>query len=210
MNYSDLRERMVREQLVPRGIINPRVLEAFRKVPREEFISSYAKPSAYVDAPLSIGRSQTISQPYTVAFMTELLEPQVADRVLEVGTGSGYQAAILAELVQKVFTIECIEELAIRAEKTLKVLGYENIEVSIGDGSQGLPNKAPFDGIIVTAACSEVPPPLLEQLVCGGRLVAPVGGSFLQEMVRITKTNEGKLEKETFGTFRFVPLVERE
>lgn len=210
MDYSELRRRMVEEQLISRGFRNPRILEAFRRVPREEFVPAYAKPSAYVDAPLSIGHSQTISQPYTVAFMTQLLEPEPTDKVLEVGTGSGYQAAILAELVSKVFSIEYVEGLAIEAKQTLKRLGYENVEVLVGDGSKGLPDDAPFDGIIVTAACPEVPKPLLEQLAEGGRLIAPVGGPFLQEMVRITKTKEGELERETSGAFRFVPLVKRE
>ena len=237
MDYSVARERMVNEQLVPRGISNPRVLAVFRKVPREEFVPSRVRSSAYVDAPLSIGYGQTISQPYTVALMTELLEPGPHDKVLEIGTGSGYQAAILAELADRVFSIERIPELAEFAKDNLVRLGYMvaarhapppekatrgsqlrgsrqgvyltsgNVETRVGDGSQGWPEEAPFDGIIITAAAPEIPRPLLGQLAEGGRLVAPVGGQLFQEMVRLTKRG-GEFEKETFGAFRFVPLVE--
>ncbi len=198
---------MVESQLVVRGIENPRVLQAFRDVPREEFVPSELRDVAYVDSPLSIGDGQTISQPYTVAFMTELLGPQPEDRVLEVGTGSGYQAAILAELVSRVYSIERVESLARGAEDILRKLGYDNVQIRVGDGSKGWPGKAPFDGVIVTAASAEVPMPLLDQLAVGGVLVAPVGGEFSQEMVRITKDEDGT-RREKRGRFRFVPLIE--
>jgi protein-L-isoaspartate(D-aspartate) O-methyltransferase len=166
---------------------------------------------AYIDAPLAIGEGQTISQPFTVAMMTQLLELQPTDKVLEIGTGSGYQAAILGEIVRdgKVFTIERFASLAEKAEKGLKGvkgLNYGNVKVVVGDGTRGLPEEALFDAIIVTAAAPEVPEPLIEQLKIGGRLVMPVGGDWHQEMVRLTKTEEG-VERENFGGYRFVPLV---
>lgn len=207
MNYAALREKMVIEQLLPRGITNPAVLAAFRKVPREEFVPDYVRASAYVDAPLAIGHGQTISQPYTVALMTELLDPRDSDRVLEIGAGSGYQAAILAELVSEVFSVEFLPELAVAARTRLQVLGYENITVVAGDGRLGLPERSPFDKIIITAATAEVPSALTDQLAVGGCLVAPVGGSNLQEMTRLTKEVSGQMQWETFGFFRFVPLV---
>lgn len=196
---------MLREHLAGRGIIRERVLSAFREVPREEFVPPHLLDLAYEDTPLDIGSGQTISQPYTVAFMTQLLDPRPRDRILEVGTGSGYQAAILSRLAERVYTIERFEELAQKAKETLGRLGYGNVEVIVGDGSLGLPEKAPFDGIIVTAAAPQVPLPLIKQLKVGGRLVIPVGEG-LQEMKRITKTEKG-LEEESFPGFRFVPLV---
>ncbi len=203
----ELREKMVESQLEARGVSDSHVLEAFRNVPREKFVPSDLRNLAYVDSPLSIGDDQTISQPYTVAFMTELLELEPENKVLEVGTGSGYQAAILAEIVSEVYTIERLEGLARSAKKTLKDLGYFNVHVRIGDGSKGWLEEAPFDRILVTAAASEVPDPLLDQLAEGGVLVAPVGSAFSQEMVRLTKSAEG-IERESFGKFRFVPLIE--
>jgi protein-L-isoaspartate(D-aspartate) O-methyltransferase len=202
---------MVDEQLIPRGISDPAVLAAFRAVPREKFIEPAHRKLAYIDAPLSIGEGQTISQPFTVAMMTQLLQLRPGDRVLEVGTGSGYQAAVLAEIVSEgwVFTIERFESLAKKAEKGLKGikgLNYENIKVVVGDGTKGLPEEAPFDAIIVTAAAPEIPQPLVSQLKIGGRLVMPVGGDWHQEMVRLTKTADG-VERENFGGYRFVPLV---
>ncbi len=196
---------MVDEQLIPRGITDPAVLAAFRSVPRERFIDPQYQKLAYIDAPLTIGEGQTISQPFTVAMMTQLLELKTTDRVLEVGTGSGYQAAILAEIVKdgQVFTIERFANLATKAEK---VLDYKNVKVSVGDGTRGLPDEAPFDAIIVTAAAPEIPQPLIDQLALGGRLVMPVGGDWHQEMIRIRKEKEG-IKKERFGGYRFVPLV---
>ncbi len=196
---------MLREHLAARGISDSRVLAAFRTVPREEFVPPSFRELAYDDTPIGIGSGQTISQPYTVAFMTQLLDPQPADTVLEVGTGSGYQAAILSRLVRKVYTVERFKELGSKAEEVLRRLGYENVEVIIGDGSRGLPERAPFDGIIVTAAAPQIPPPLIEQLKVGGRLVIPLGVG-VQEMVRAVKTPAG-LEKKVYPGFRFVPLV---
>jgi protein-L-isoaspartate(D-aspartate) O-methyltransferase len=211
MDFSAERQLMVEEQLIPRGITDPAVLAAFRQVPREKFIDSEYQKLAYIDAPLAIGEGQTISQPFTVAMMTQLLELQPTDKVLEIGTGSGYQAAILGEIVRdgKVFTIERFASLAEKAEKGLKGvkgLNYGNVKVVVGDGTRGLPEEALFDAIIVTAAAPEVPEPLIEQLKIGGRLVMPVGGDWHQEMVRLTKTEEG-VERENFGGYRFVPLV---
>jgi len=208
MKFDDEQRRMVEEQLIPRGISDPAVLEAFRKVPREKFIDPQYQKLAYIDAPLMIGEGQTISQPFTVAMMTQLLELKPTDKVLEVGTGSGYQAAILGEIVRegRVWTLERLEGLARKARKVLKLLKYLNVRVVVGDGTKGLPEEAPFDAIIVTAAAPEVPPPLIEQLKIGGRLVMPVGGEWHQEMVRLTKTAEG-VKKEFFGGYRFVPLV---
>ncbi len=199
---------MVEEQLIPRGISDPAVLEAFREVPREEFIDPEHRRLAYIDAPLAIGEGQTISQPFTVAMMTQLLELSSSDKVLEVGTGSGYQAAVLAEICKegRVFTVERFQNLALGARKILKDLKYLNVEVVVSDGTKGLPEEAPFDAIIVTAAAPEIPAPLIDQLKIGGRLVMPVGGDWHQEMVRLTKIKEG-IERENFGGYRFVPLV---
>lgn len=212
----EAKARMLREHLAARGIDNDRILAAFADIPREEFVPEGYRDLAYADTPLEIGEGQTISQPYTVAFMTQLLDPQPEDTVLEIGTGSGYQAAILSKLVKKVHTIERFKDLAEGARKVLEKLGCDNVEVIVGDGSKGLPSEALakeglsdkeiFDGIIVTAAAPEIPRPLLDQLKVGGRLVAPIGSNFFQEMVKVTKTKKG-LEKETHPGFRFVPLV---
>ena len=198
---------MLREHLAARGIVAVHILSAFREVPREAFVPSNLIDLAYEDNPLGIGIGQTISQPYTVAFMTQLLGPQPADIVLEVGTGSGYQAAILSRLCRKVYTIERFAELGKQAEKVLRQLGYDNVEIVIGDGSLGLLEKSPFDRIIVTAGAPVVPRPLLEQLKVGGKLVIPVGEKT-QEMLKITKTEKGFQEEKHPG-FRFVPLVGR-
>ena len=208
MDFSSERQLMVREQLVPRGITDPAVLEAFRRVPREKFIDPPYQKLAYIDSPLMIGEGQTISQPFTVAMMTQLLKLSSTDKVLEVGTGSGYQAAILAEIVREgqVFTIERLASLAEKAHKILKKLKYLNVEVIVGDGTKGWPEERPFDAVIVTAAAPKVPQPLVDQLKIGGLLVMPVGDDWHQEMVRLTKTKEG-IERENFGGYRFVPLV---
>ena len=199
------KETMFREHLAKRGITNSRLLDAFQMVPREAFVPSSMIDLSYEDYPLDIGIGQTISQPYTVAFMTQLLDPQANDIILEVGTGSGYQAAILSRLCRKVYTIERFGKLGKKAEKVLRQLGYDNVEVIVSDGSLGLPDKAPFDGIIVTAGAPKIPQPLLDQLKVGGRLIIPVGEG-VQEMLKITKTERG-LEKEIYPGFRFVPLV---
>src|SRR5207249_8645013 len=180
--FAAQRERMVKEQIVMRGLVTERVLSALRKVPREEFVPAEYRAESYTDKPLPIGYDQTISQPYIVAFMTEELQPQPTDRVLEVGTGSGYQAAILAELVAKVYTIEIIEPLAKKADATLQRLGYKNVHVKSGDGYKGWPEHAPFDAITVTCAPDHVPQPLIDQLKEGGRMIIPVGGFGDQEL----------------------------
>jgi len=208
MDFSAEREKMIAEQLIPRGVSDPAVLGACKKIPREEFIGPEHQKLAYIDAPLMIGEGQTISQPFTVAMMTQLLKLKPSDKVLEVGTGSGYQAAILAEICKegRVWTIERFDNLALKARKTLRNLRYLNVEITVRDGTKGLPDEAPFDAIIVTAAAPEVPQPLVDQLKIGGHLVMPVGGEWHQEMVRLTKTKEG-IERENFGGYRFVPLV---
>ena len=200
---------MVKEQLVARGIKDERVLKAFIEVPREQFIGVSLKSQSYSDSPLPIGKGQTISQPYTVAFMTELLKLKGNEKVLEVGTGSGYQAAILSKLCKKVYTIENLPRLYSQAVATLSTLGFKNVEVFKGDGSLGLIDKSPFDAIIVTAAAPSIPPSLISQLARGGKLVIPVGDRAVQQMVRITKRGDD-FKKETFGGFRFVPLIGRE
>ncbi len=203
--YEALRLQMVAGQIEARGIQDPCVLEAMRRVPRHRFVPEAQRREAYSDWPLAIGFGQTISQPYIVALMTELLRPDKTMKVFEVGTGSGYQAAVLAECVAEVYTIEIIPELGQRAEKLLRELGYENVHVRIGDGYEGWPEAAPFDGILVTAAPEDVPPPLLEQLAVGGRLVVPLGRG-LQELVVITRTPEGYERREITGV-RFVPMT---
>jgi len=200
------RERMVKEQIVMRGVVEERVLAAMRKVPREEFVPVEFRAESYTDRPLPIGYDQTISQPFIVAFMTEELRPQPIDRVLEIGTGSGYQAAILAELVADVYSIEIIEPLAKNAEATLQRLGYKNVHVKAGDGYKGWPEHAPFDSIIVTCAPERVPQPLIDQLKEGGRMIIPVGAKFAQELYLLEKKN-GRLEQSAVLPVRFVPMA---
>jgi len=204
-DYEQARRNMVEYQIKARGIKDKRVLSAMLKVPRHLFVPEEMRDLAYRDEPLPIGYSQTISQPYIVAYMTEALKLRPEDKVLEIGTGSGYQTAILAELVREVYTIEIIPELSQRAEETLKNLGYTNIEFLIGDGSKGWPEKAPFDAILVSAAPAEVPPALVDQLQINGRLILPVGTDS-QELVLIKKTKKG-LEKTSLIGVRFVPLI---
>ncbi len=205
-NFSELRERMVDQQIAARGVTDLRVLAAMRQVPRHLFIPQHLWDQAYNDYPLPIGEDQTISQPYIVALMTELLELKVADRVLEVGTGSGYQAAILAELAAAVFSIDRVGGLAYQAEEVLKSLGYQNIKIRVGDGTLGWPEEMPFDAIIVTAGAPKVPRPLTEQLALGGRLVIPVGDVWSQTLTCVRKTREG-LKFEYHGGCRFVRLI---
>lgn len=197
---------MVETQLIPRGIRDQRVLDAFRKVPRHEFLPDELRSSAYADCALPIGQGQTISQPYMVAIMTELLKLKGDERVLEVGTGSGYQAAILAELCRKVFSIERIALLSERAKNILKKLGYQNIEFVIGDGTEGHAREAPYEGIVVTAGCPGIPQPLVDQLAEGGRLIIPVGETFMQTLTTVTK-EKGKIKTEESIGCVFVPLV---
>ena len=200
------RQRMVQQQLMTRGIHEERVLAAMAKVPREEFVAPDSRAASYEDGPLPIGYGQTISQPYIVAFMTEQLRPKPSDRVLEIGTGSGYQAAILAELVSEVYSIEIVEPLAKNAEATLQRLGYKNVHLKIGDGYKGWPETAPFDAIIVTCAPDKVPQPLVDQLKDGGRMVIPVGDRFAQELYLLEKKN-GQLKQSVTLPVRFVPMT---
>jgi protein-L-isoaspartate(D-aspartate) O-methyltransferase len=200
------RESMVREQIEARGIKDKAVLAALRKVPRHQFVPENSRHLAYTDGPLPIGERQTISQPEIVALMTALIKPDKKMRVLEIGTGSGYQAAILAECVERVDSIEVVPGLGKRAESILRELGYRNVKVRIGDGYEGWADRAPYDAIILTAAPPrEIPRPLLEQLKVGGRLVAPVGRSE-QKLIRITRTATG-FEHEVIADVRFVPMT---
>lgn len=201
------REEMVRFDLEGRDIRNRGVLEAMRKVPRHRFVPAEVRQYSYRDSPVPIGEDQTISQPYIVALMTQLVEPKPEHRALEIGTGSGYQAAVLGELVKEVFTIEIIPPLAERARTLLSELNYRNVHVRQGDGYRGWPEKAPFDIILITAAAEKVPGPLLEQLGEGGRLVMPLGAAYgPQELIRITR-KDGKLETERITGVRFVPMT---
>jgi len=206
--FEHARQRMVRDQLHgwSRNITNERVLAAMGKVPRHEFVPEELRRYAYEDGPLPIGHDQTVSQPYIVAFMTEALEPRSTDRVLEIGTGSGYQAAVLAELVAEVYTIEIIEPLARRAHATLLRLGYTNVAVQAGDGYKGWPDKAPFDAIIVTCAPEHVPRPLIDQLKDGGRMIIPVGEREVQNLILLSKRGGG-LEQSAVLPVRFVPMT---
>lgn len=205
-NLESLRREMVGTQLIARGISAPRVLEAFRKVPRHAFVPENIRSSAYDDCALPIGEGQTISQPYMVAIMTELLKLKGGEEVLEIGTGSGYQTAILSMLCKKVYTMERIKALAQRAENILHRLGYNNVEYIVGDGTEGYLPQAPYDGILVTAGCPEIPAPLIEQLSEGGRLVVPVGERHLQTLTVLTKEKGKTRTEESIGCV-FVPLI---
>ena len=197
---------MVEEQLIGRGIKDPRVIAAMKKVPRHLFVEEALQGQAYSDHPLPIGEKQTISQPYMVALMTEALQLKGKEKVLEIGSGSGYQAAVLAELAEKVFSVERIRSLAIRARNLIYSLGYFNFEMKISDGTHGWEEQGPFDAIIVTAGAPDIPQPLVDQLSMGGRLVIPVGDASIQDLIRVTKTGEG-IKKEDLGGCRFVKLV---
>lgn len=208
IDYAAARKRMVEQQLIPssRDITHPAVLQAMATVPRHEFVPATVKRHAYEDQPLPIGYGQTISQPYVVAFMTEKLAPRETDRVLEIGTGSGYQAAILSGLVREVYSIEIVERLAKRAASDLARLGYRNVSVRHGDGYQGWPEAAPFDAIIVTCAPDHVPQPLVDQLKEGGRMVIPVGERDDQNLFLLRKRGD-RLEREAILPVRFVPMT---
>lgn len=207
-SFAAARKAMIEKQLVPgdRGITNARVLEAMQTVPRHEFVPPEVREESYADHPLPIGYGQTISQPYIVAFMTEQLDPQPGDRVLEIGTGSGYQAAVLSHLVKEVYSIEIVEPLADRAKADLQRLGFSNVHVRAGDGYRGWPEAAPFDAIIVTCAPHSVPPPLVDQLKDGGRMIIPVGERDHQQLY-ILRKREGKVEQQAVLPVRFVPMT---
>jgi len=197
---------MIEGQLVSRGIQDRRVLDAMRKVPRHMFVDEALRDQAYSDHPLPIGDKQTISQPYIVAVMTETLNLQGHEKVLEIGTGSGYQTAILAELAERVFSMERFPSLAYRANQVLKKNGYTNVIIRVADGTMGWPEEAPFDGIIITAGTPRIPQPLVDQLAIGGRMVVPVGGRFSQELIVVEPKPEG-VRKTNLGAVRFVDLV---
>ncbi len=207
-SFETIRERMVSLQIEARDVKNPRVLGAMRSVPRHLFVPRSEQGNAYNDHPLPIGYGQTISQPYIVALMTELARPRPGDRALEVGTGSGYQAAVLSLLVKEVYTIEIVPPLGEEAARRLEDLGYSNVRTRVGDGYRGWPDAAPFDIILVTAAPEEVPPPLLDQLKKGGRMVIPVGPvDRIQSLLLVEKDLEGKILKRDMLPVRFVPLT---
>ena len=206
MDYEIARERMVTEQLVARGIQNPRVLSAMGKVPRHLFVEEALVGRAYGDYPLPIGEKQTISQPYMVALMTEALDPGPKDRILEIGTGSGYQTAILAELCSKVYSIDRIKVLAERAEKILRNLGYTNFLIRVADGTNGWKEEAPFDGILVTAGGPSVPKVLIEQLADGGRLIIPIGDEFSQSLIKVVREGDTFHQSSLTGCV-FVKLI---
>ncbi|MDF1852864.1 MAG: protein-L-isoaspartate(D-aspartate) O-methyltransferase [Verrucomicrobiales bacterium] len=207
--YESSREAMIEEQLTRAGrdIRDERVLKAMAKVPRHEFVPKWQQRFAYEDRPLAIGYDQTISQPFIVAYMTEQLQPRPEDKVLEVGTGSGYQAAVLAELVDEVYSIEIVEPLAEEAARTLKRLGYENVHTRAGDGYKGWPEKAPFDAIIVTCAPEEIPEALVEQLKEGGRMMIPVGPVEAPQKLYLLEKRNDRIEKKAVMDVRFVPMT---
>ena len=206
IDFPKARLKMVEEQITSRGTKDARLIAAMKKIPRHLFVEEALQSQAYTDHPLPIGEKQTISQPYMVALMTEALLLTGKEKVLEIGTGSGYQTAILAELSEKVFSVERIRSLAIRARKLLYELGYFNVEIKIFDGTFGWTEESPFDAIVVTAGSPDIPQPLIDQLAIGGRLVIPVGDVFVQDLFRVTKT-EGGVRKEDLGGCRFVKLI---
>lgn len=203
------RQQMVNQQLKSRDITDPHVLQVMSKVPREKFVPKQVRSSAYADHPLSIGHNQTISQPYVVALMCQLLELSGNEKILDIGTGSGYQAAVLSHLAKEVISVEVIPELAERAEKTLNELNYKNVKVIVGDGRKGAPDYAPFDGIKSAAASKDIPKTWKEQLKIGGKIVLPLEHDLGQKLIRVTKTKSG-FKKEAFGGVMFVPLIKKE
>jgi len=204
--YATRREDMVRYQIKARGVKDKKVLDAMRKVERHLFVPPEYISQAYEDHPLPVGEGQTISQPYIVALMTEVLDPDSTKKVLEIGTGSGYQAAVLAELCDSVYTIEIFKSLGEKAKNLLKVLGYDNVKVKIGDGYEGWEKHSPFDAIIVTCAPTHIPQPLKDQLAEGGKMIIPVGESYAQELVLLEKKN-GRIVQKDIIAVRFVPMI---
>lgn len=204
--FEKKRYQMVEQQIKGRGIDNPKILRAMSTVPRHLFVSKYLRRQAYVDGPLPIGHGQTISQPYIVAYMTDILHIQPEHRVLEIGTGSGYQAAVLAQLTDQVYTVEIIPELADRASKRLKKTGNNKVHARQGDGYHGWPDAAPFDGIMVTAAAEFIPPPLLQQLAEGGRMIIPVGSPFFVQHLMLVEKKQGRITTHSLMLVRFVPF----
>ncbi|OQX70469.1 MAG: protein-L-isoaspartate O-methyltransferase [Candidatus Cloacimonas sp. 4484_275] len=209
MKFEDQRRKMVETQIMNRGISDEKVLSAFLKVPRELFVPEKFKHLAYADSPLSIGNGQTISQPYIVALMMELLQLDANDKVLEIGTGSGYQTALLAEICSEIFTIERISILSVNAQKILRELGYENIHFKIGDGSLGWNENLKFNKIIVTAAAPSIPQSLLNELDDNGILVIPTGSKFMQDLI-VIKNKNGEFVRNNYGGCTFVPLIGKE
>lgn len=206
--HQRLRAQMVEKQIAARDVSDSAVLDALRAVPRHRFAPNHPPELAYSDRPLPIGHEQTISQPYIVARMTELVRPDPADRVLEVGTGSGYQAAVLAEIVDSVFTVEIISELGRTAHARLDTLGYSNVRVRIGDGYEGWSQHGPFDAVVVTAAPEAIPPPLIDQLANGGRMIVPIGPTGrTQQLTLVTKSVDGEISKRALAPVRFVPFL---
>jgi protein-L-isoaspartate(D-aspartate) O-methyltransferase len=206
INYDKERGRMVDEQIAVRGVADPRILAAMRKVPRHEFLPEAIRGMAYQDSALPLGEAQTMSQPYMVALMSQLLELKGTERVLEIGTGSGYQAAVLAELCEKVYTVERVKMLADRARSALDRLGYRSVAIKVYDGTYGWKEMAPFDAIMVTAGAPDVPAPLVAQLNEGGRMIIPVGERFGQTLLKVVKTPEGPVTEKSIPCM-FVPLI---
>ena len=205
-DFTKLRAEMVKTQIEDRGVKDPATLNALRKVPRHSFVPTNQVSNAYVDGPLAIGYGQTISQPYIVGYMTEIIKPKSGQKVLEIGTGSGYQAAILAEIVDKVYTIEIVEELGKQASTRLKNLGYKNIEIKTADGYHGWKEHAPFDAIVVTAAAEFIPPPLKEQLKDGGRMIIPVGSPYMTQQLMLIEKTGNTYRTTSKMPVRFVPF----
>ncbi|WP_035678587.1 protein-L-isoaspartate(D-aspartate) O-methyltransferase [Flavobacterium limnosediminis] len=208
-NFSKKRGEMVKNQIQSRGVKDAKVLDAMRKVPRHRFVPSDKVSDAYEDTPLPIGYGQTISQPYIVAYMTEIINPKPAHRVLEIGTGSGYQAAVLSEIVSKVYTVEIVDELSKQAANRLANLNYKNVHVKTADGYYGWKEHAPFDAIIVTAAAEHVPPPLIEQLKEGGKMIIPVGSPFMVQELMLIEKSKGKIRTSAKMPVRFVPFTRK-
>lgn len=209
-NRQEERNNMVNRQIIERGVTHQATIEAMKKVKRHELVPDNQKHFAYRDSPLPIGHGQTISQPYIVAYMTEIIQPKKGQKVLEIGTGSGYQAAVLAEIVDEVYTIEIVEPLGIRAKNDLERLNYDNIHIKIGDGYHGWEEHAPFDAIVVTAGAEYIPPPLIKQLKDGGRMIIPVGSEFRTQQLVLVEKIDGETRSRNLMPVRFVPFTRKQ